>query len=87
MIVYADEQKVFRADYYDNEGHVIRYAVDFSADGNTCTFVSDASVSQPRFRLTYRNVRGGQIAIKFEIAPPKQPNDFKTYVAGTATLK
>ena len=87
MIVYGDDQRVFHADYFDNEGHVIRYAIEFSADENSCTFVSESAASQPRFRLTYSKVKDGQLRIKFEIASPNQPNEFKTYVEGTAQRK
>src|SRR5438128_2237146 len=31
-----------RASYYDNEGHVIEYAAEWSADGNILTFSSKA---------------------------------------------
>ena len=87
MIIYADELQRFHADYYDNEGHVIRYAIEFSADGNTCTFTSDPSDSTPRFRLTYNKATSGDLAIKFEIALPGQTNSFKTYVEGTSKRK
>jgi hypothetical protein len=87
MIIYADEQQLFHADYYDNEGHVIHYAIEFSHDENTCKFVSDASASQPRFQLIYRKIKDGELAISFDIAPPGQPNNFKTYVEGTAKRK
>ena len=84
MIIYADEQQLLHGDYYDNEGHVIRYTIEVSADGNTWTFVSEALASRPRFRLTYSKTSQAELAIKFEIAPPDQPNDFKKYVEGTA---
>jgi hypothetical protein len=87
MVIYADEQQLFRADYYDNEGHVIRYAIEFSSDGNSCTFVSHPLASQPRFRLTYNKLMNDQVTIKFEIAPPGQPDSFKMYVEGTAKRK
>jgi len=88
MIVYsAGAQKEFKADYYDNEGHVIHYAIEFSNDGRTCTFVSDVIAAQPRFRLTYAQVKAGHVAIKFEIAPPNDPEKFKVYVEGTAKKK
>ena len=48
MIIYADEQQRFHADYYDNEGHVIRYAIEFSVDGNVSTFLSDSSAVASR---------------------------------------
>jgi hypothetical protein len=85
MIVYlAGPQQQFRADYYDNEGHVIHYAIEFSNDGRTCTFVSDITAAQQRFRLTYTQIKAGQVGIKFEIAPPNDPEKFKVYVEGTA---
>jgi hypothetical protein len=84
MIIYADDQQLFHADYYDNEGHVIRYTLQFSADGNTWTFVSDTLASRPRFRLTYSKTSEAELKIKFEIAPPDQPDAFKKYVEGTA---
>jgi len=87
MIIYADDQQLLHADYYDNEGHVIRYAIEFSADGTTCTFISEPLASRPRFRLTYSKTSQAELTIKFEIAPPEQPNNFKMYVEGTAQRK
>ena len=88
MIIYpAGAQPEFKADYYDNEGHVIHYAIEFSNDGRTCTLVSDITAAQPRFRLTYTQIKAGQVAIKFEIAPPNDPEKFKVYVEGTAQKK
>ena len=85
MILYEDEAaKRFRADYYDNEGHVIRYTADLSSDGNTFTFVSDPAASQPRFRLTYITRGDDALGVKFEIAPPNLPDKFKIYVEGSA---
>lgn len=86
MVIYLDEgSHKFRADYFDNEGHVIRYAADISQDGRTITFVSDPAPSQPRFRLTYRAVGNDKLDIKFEIAPPDAPDKFKVYVEGSAS--
>src|ERR1051325_9023398 len=70
-----------------NKVHVIRYVAQFSGDGNTCSPVSEPSPPQPRFRLIYQKLKEGQLAIRFDIASPDQPNNFKNYVAGTATLK
>jgi len=86
MIVYLLGAQ-FRADYYDNEGHVIHYAIEFSGDGRTCTLVSDLTAAQPRFRLTYSQMKANEVAIKFEIAPPNDPEKFKVYVEGTAQKK
>lgn len=87
LIVIHAEGSQFKADYYDNEGHVIRYSIEISAEGRTCTFVSAVVASQPRFRLTYTQLKPAQMAIKFEIASGNNPADFKVYVAGTAQKK
>ncbi|PYJ90644.1 MAG: hypothetical protein DME70_00155 [Verrucomicrobia bacterium] len=85
MVVYLDERShKFRADYFDNEGHVIRYTADSSQDGRTITFLSDAAPSQPRFRLTYTGQGSDKLDIKFEIAMPDAPDKFKVYVEGSA---
>ena len=68
--------------YFDNEGHVIRYAVSVLGGGDTATFLSDASLSTPRFRLTYTREQDDLVAIKFEMAPPGKP--FITYLEGKA---
>jgi hypothetical protein len=74
-----------RANYFDNEGHTIHYAVEPSPDGNRVQFLSDASASQPRYRLTYRKIGADRVAIQFEIAPPGK--DFATYIEATARRK
>jgi len=85
MMIYADDSsRNFHADYYDNEGHVIRYTIEFSSDGKNIIFLSDPIPSQPRFRLTYSRVKDSQLAIRFEIASPEAPASFKVYVEGTA---
>lgn len=85
LIIYADESSHrFRGDYFDNEGHVIRYTAEFSPGGKTVTFISDPSPSQPAFRLTYTMPDATALHIKFEIAPPNAPQDFKVYVEGSA---
>jgi len=85
MVVYADQAtNKLRADYFDNEGHVIRYTADFSPDGKTLTLVSDPVPSQPVFRLTYVLQNATAMSVKFEIAPPNAPQQFKTYVEGSA---
>ena len=46
MVVYrAPGSAQPRADYYDNEGHVIHYGVEVSGDGTAITFLSDAQPS------------------------------------------
>jgi len=85
LIIYADEASHrFRGDYFDNEGHVIRYSAEFSPDGKSVTFLSDPAPSQPVFRLSYSMADPSVLGIKFEIAPPNAPDQFKVYVEGSA---
>jgi hypothetical protein len=80
MIIYVDDQRVVRADYYDNEGHVIRYLVETPADGRA-VFTSEASVTGPRYRLTYEAAAGGSVKGAFLLAPPGKPDAFSPYLA------
>ena len=83
MIVYPESP--LRAIYFDNEGHVIHYAVHAQANG--VQFISEPSKKEPRFRLTYTKQDEGAVLIDFAIAPPGQPEGFKSYVAGTVHRK
>ncbi len=78
MILYRDGGGALRADYFDNEGHVIRYSV--RATGDSAEFVSEASADAPRFRLTYVKSGPDELSLKFEIAPPGKPDAFKAYL-------
>jgi hypothetical protein len=71
-----------RANYFDNEGHVISYEAKPSADGKSIALVSVEPV-QPRFRLTYSKRDDGQVGIRFEIAPSGKVEELKTYLEGT----
>jgi hypothetical protein len=84
MIVFADPAtKQTRAFYTDSEGNVIQYAVNFSNEGNTLTFLSDVLPMTPRFRLTYIRTKPGEMALTFEIAPPGKPDQFKKFIDAT----
>lgn len=87
MVVYQEPGKAARAIYFDNEGHVINYAVEFAKDGNSVTFVSDPSPTAPRFRLTYLKSGSDALGIKFEIAPPGKPDTFSPYINAKAHRK
>ena len=52
MIIYHDETLGLRADYYDSEGHIIRYAGKAIAP-NEVVFTSEPTALGPGFRLTY----------------------------------
>jgi hypothetical protein len=66
--------------YFDNEGHVINYAVVASAP-DRAVFTSDAAGGGPRFRLVYELDAAGVLHVDFAIAPPG--GEFATYTSGT----
>lgn len=85
MIIWAEPGGRVRADYWDNEGHVIRYTA--TSDGKTATFVSDEAPQQPRYRLTYTQTAPDHVTVKFEIAPPGKAEQFQMYVQGKTRRK
>jgi len=88
MVIYKSEDgKSAKAIYFDSEDHVINYTVTSSADKQTLTFISAAAPHAPRFRLTYQKESDDQVGIKFEIAPPGKPEEFKIYLEGKARKK
>src|SRR5262245_59780321 len=87
MVIYQEADKSARAVYFDNEGHVIHYNVEFSPYHNSLVFLSEASPSVPQFRLTYSKAPGNSLAIKFEIAPPGASGKFSTYLQAVVQKK
>jgi len=79
-VICPDSAGALHASTFDNEGHAIEY--DVQAAEGSLVFVSAARPGSPRFRLTYRTISTG-LSIRFEIAPPGQPDKFSTYVEGT----
>lgn len=67
--------------YYDNEGHVIHYAI--TATEGKAVFLSAPAEGQPRFRLTYTSTGKDTLELSFDIAPPGQ-TEFKTYLTAKA---
>jgi len=84
LMVFHHEgtQSPWRADYYDNEGHVIRYIVTSDAGKLVC--VSEPSPDAPRFRFTYTFDGPQTLKLKFEIASPGKPDAFSTYIEASA---
>ena len=83
MFIYATPGRVgLEAMYFDNEGHVIKYAAEVSPDGRRVVFLSEAEPAMPTFRLTYARVGEDVMDVVFEIAPPGAPGSFKPYVSG-----
>jgi hypothetical protein len=88
MVIHpGKEGRSALADYWDNEGHVIRYTITPSADGKALTFLSESAAGEPRFRLTYTQTDKDAVAIKFEIAPPGKPEALRTYIEAKARRK
>ena len=84
LIIYAWPGDHTRAIYFDNEGHVINYAVAFRAGLDEISLVSDLLPAAPRFRLAYTGIEPDRVTIRFEIAPPGQPEAFSVYLQGSA---
>jgi len=82
LVVYA-ENGTLRSDYFDSEGHVIRYAVQ-PRGANAVVFVSDVNPREPRYRLTYTLAADGVLAGSFEVAAPGSPDGFKRYLTWKA---
>jgi hypothetical protein len=81
MVIWP-EASGFRATYWDNERHLIRYTVSF-ADG-AIVFDSEPGPG-PRFRLEYRPRPDGGQNITFSFAPPG--GELKPYASGGAHRK
>ncbi|MBZ5560382.1 MAG: hypothetical protein LAO77_24260 [Acidobacteriia bacterium] len=82
MVIYA-EGGAIKADYFDNEDHIIRYTAQVRG-AKDVVFVSDARASEPRYRLSYSIGADGLLKGQFEIAPPGVPDAFKSYLAWTS---
>jgi hypothetical protein len=78
MVIYADGP-VLKADYYDSEGHVIRYGVA-TPSASAAVFTSDPMTGAPRYRLSYA-LKGDVLEGTFEIAPPGKPDAFQRYLS------
>ncbi len=85
MVLYNDSTGARRADYWDNEGHVIRYAVTTSTDGCTITFQSPTSANDAAYKLTYTFKSPDEVSIAFQVALPGR--DFGNYVTASARRK
>ena len=82
MVIYADGDAL-KADYFDNEGHVIRYDVASKRDREV-VFHSAPTAKEPGYRLSYVLMPEGLLKGQFEISPPGDREAFKTYLSWTA---
>lgn len=88
LIVYLDNAGALtKAIYFDNEGHVINYAVSFNQTEKSLVFTGEIQKDMPRFRLTYKAIENNILNIDFEFAPPNQPEAFSKYISGQAHRK
>jgi len=82
LVIYREDGSL-KADYFDSEGHVIRYVVD-TPSSNVATFVSAPVAGQPRYRLSYHADAAGLLVGSFEIATPDATDTFKPYLTWKA---
>lgn len=81
LIIYREAgEPAFRAIYFDNEDHVLRYVVSFPPGGSAAVFESEGGGKSPRFRLTYALLADGSLSVDFAIAPPG--GEFSGYTKG-----
>jgi len=79
MVLYPKGNGL-QALYWDDEGHVVRYAV--RSEAGTLIFESDPGAPGPRFRLVYARRGADVVEVSFSIAP--RGKGFQPYVTGLA---
>ena len=84
LIYPGDAGSAPRAIYFDDEGHSIEYTISVSDDGQRIECLSALRPDRPRFRFTYVFTGPDELKIRFEIAPPGQPEKYTTHVEGSA---
>jgi hypothetical protein len=82
MVVYADGAAL-KADYFDNEGHVIRYDVASKRD-REAVFLCAPTAKEPGYRLSYVLMPEGLLKGQFDVSPPGDRDAFKIYLSWTA---
>jgi hypothetical protein len=81
-IIYKNREGIpDKAIYFDNEKHVINYSITYP--DSKIVMTSEAMPGAPRFRLIYDKVDEKQVKIRFEIAMPNAPEEFKMYLEGS----
>jgi hypothetical protein len=83
MVIYLNGNQELQADYYDSEGHNIRYFGQVTGDDQVA-FISESTSTGPGFRLSYRLDERSILIGSFEIAPPDQPGTFMPYLSWSA---
>jgi hypothetical protein len=85
MMIYPTRSGGTAASYWDNEGHHIQYRVEMM-DGKL-VLTSTERQPGPRFRLKYEKTGPDALKLTFEIAPPTDRANFKTYIEASAQRK
>lgn len=80
MAIYFDGP--LRADYWDSDGHVIRYAGSVDKDG--AVVFTDTAAAGAHYRLTLKPKGARGMEGRFEVEPPGA-NAFAAYLTWTAT--
>jgi hypothetical protein len=79
LVISVAPDGTVHADYYDNEGHVIRYLG--SAEGpEKIAFTSEVRPGEPRYRLRYEKGTDGNLRGEFALAPAASPGEFTPYL-------
>jgi hypothetical protein len=76
MVIHAAGDGPVRAEYYDSEGHVIRYVVS-SPKAGEAVFLSPPAPGQPRYRLSYALAAEGVLKGEFAVSPTGAADGFK----------
>jgi hypothetical protein len=84
LIIYAESSGHKRAIYFDNEEHIINYAVTISPDQKNIILESAPETSAPQFRFTYIKTGDDSLEACFEMTPPGQPGAYFMYLKGQA---
>jgi len=83
LMVIFTEGDVLKADYFDNEGHVIHYDVASKRD-REAVFHSAPTTKAPGYRLSYVLMPEGLLKGQFEVSPPGDRETFTPYLTWTA---
>jgi hypothetical protein len=84
LYVYPEADGSLHAIYFDNEGHVIQYAVS-TPTPTTAEFLSDRSKPGPQFRLLYER-KAQTMSGKFQMRMPGQ-TDWHSYLEWSGDKK
>ncbi len=74
LIIYQQPgESQLRAIYFDNEGHIIHYRVQFQDAQPGVVFESEATEKSPQARLAYTVEGDGTLVTEFSVAFPNGP--------------